>query len=284
MEGRTIVRFAFLAAFRNTKIPLPQILITHHISLTLSGAEYLVQMNNGRIALKGPVSELDKADITSELVEKAEEEDIDAVIEDEEGVAADAAAEPSTEEVAKPTASGKLVDEEVRETGRVKGKVYSTYLTASGWWTWGAIMFVLLFGRTFRESSSRLWVLPTPSCGISLLILGGAGVVDRIWFKLWGESVSFPPGFLEDAEPIFFPSPAQYAESSSIISHVFSFQADSITAVATGQSTANAFWGISAVRESFWRLPHLPSARDDVSFYLWGYFAICKLFFFVKNY
>lgn len=164
MEGRTIVRFAFLAAFRNTKIPLPQILITHHISLTLSGAEYLVQMNNGRIALKGPVSELDKADITSELVEKAEEEDIDAVIEDEEGAAADAAAEPSTEEVAKPTASGKLVDEEVRETGRVKGKVYSTYLTASGWWTWGAIMFVLLFGRTFRESSS-------PSLGSSNAVL-----------------------------------------------------------------------------------------------------------------
>ncbi|KAL8277960.1 hypothetical protein RQP46_009592 [Phenoliferia psychrophenolica] len=169
------------------------ILITHHITLTMSGADYLVQMLGGRIALQGPVDELDKSAITSELVEEPQEEqDIEAV--------AEVILEPAVEDPPTLTPSAKaaeaisednrLVKEEGRATGRVKLQVYKTYLSAGGWWTWIAIILLSILGQYSR-------------------------VVDRIWLKTWGESYNHssslyasalqqPHGFVVQAIPLDF--------------------------------------------------------------------------------
>jgi ABC-type glutathione transport system ATPase component len=151
MQGRTIVgRASSYPA--PADVPFAQILITHHITLCLSGSDYLVQMLGGRIALQGPVDELDKSAITSELVEEpVEEEDVDAVAEvalEPSPVTIEASAEaPTAEALAATSEDNKLVKEEARATGRVKILVYRTYLAAGGWWTW---LFIILFSISGR--------------------------------------------------------------------------------------------------------------------------------------
>ncbi|KAL8290163.1 hypothetical protein RQP46_003102 [Phenoliferia psychrophenolica] len=138
------------------------ILITHHITLTMSGADFLVQMLGGRIALQGPVDELDKSAITSELVEEPqEEEDVEAIAE----ATLEPAAEvpptetPSAEAAAATLENNKLVKEEGRATGRVKLQVYKTYLSAGGWWTWLAIILLSIIGRFSHVGAAVLQVI-----------------------------------------------------------------------------------------------------------------------------
>jgi hypothetical protein len=132
-------------------------------------------MSSGTIVLQGPVSELDKTQIVTEALN----DDKLVVAEEVQVDLADTKLEPSSvldslapTRVSSPVAPvkiksavGKLVEEEARATGRVKGKVYNTYLSAAGWDAWIMIVGLLLIGRALR-------------------------VVDRYWFKIWGESVS----------------------------------------------------------------------------------------------
>ncbi|GAA5873644.1 hypothetical protein JCM1840_002987 [Sporobolomyces johnsonii] len=228
------------------------VLVTHHISLCLGGSDYLVRVSDGRIAMQGAVADLDKSEITSELVEEdeeaadAEDEDvkeregtIDASDSKEvEHAATQALAPPSADTPAEssnstrapspaldassatPKVAGKLVEEEARATGRVKWKVYALYLGAAGLWTWIAIVGLIFAGRAFR-------------------------VADRWWFRLWGESYRVSNTLFFR---LFLPSQNQLALSAFDAQPV-----DSLT------------------------LPELPSASDHVGFYLTGYLVICLL-------
>ena len=157
----------------------------------MAGADYLVQMLGGRISLQGPVDELDKSAITSELVEEPQDE------ENVESVADKPSDLPVAEESASAPApalteneDNKLVKEETRATGRVKLQVYKTYLSAGGWWTWLAIILLSIIGRFSRTcSESEPAPIPVPA----IAHLSPAGVIDRIWLKIWGESVRFNP-------------------------------------------------------------------------------------------
>lgn len=57
---------------------------------------------------------------------------------------------------AKTTGDGRLIEEEVRATGRVKTSVYMTYLTAAGLLTWVVILILIIIGRVFRLGD-RYW-------------------------------------------------------------------------------------------------------------------------------
>lgn len=62
---------------------------------------------------------------------------------------------PSADE-ARVTANGtggKLIEEEKRAEGRVKGAVYGLYLKSAGYETWVAIVLLIFAGRAFREWS-----------------------------------------------------------------------------------------------------------------------------------
>lgn len=221
------------------------ILVTHHISLCLPGADYLVRLSAGRIEVQGLVSELDASEIALELQVEAEEEEaeqteVEEVIEQKKDGAEDAAKKalspptdsagesinptrapsPSGEALVAPKGSGKLVDEELRAEGRVKGKVYGLYLRAAGIETWVAIVLLIFAGRFFR--------------------LG-----DRWWFKIWGESYhsSHSTGF----GALFLPARQQMTLSG--------FEDGTVDLLS---------------------LPSLPSASDNVNPYLAIYGLICE--------
>ncbi|GAA6053022.1 hypothetical protein JCM3770_002387 [Rhodotorula araucariae] len=227
------------------------ILITHHISLCLGSADYLVRLSEGRVTLQGHVDELDTGDLTTELVEEddqageAEAADasekqlarsgkVDAQDPHEAEHAALAALAPSV--TATPGAStpvppapeatakrsGKLIEEEKRATGRVKWSVYNLYLRSAGYWTWAFMVALLFLGRAGR-------------------------VADRAYFRWWGES---------------------YRVEESLFFRMF--------LPLQGQIALTAFDAQSVA------LPHLhipspPSASDDVSFWIVGYTVICLL-------
>lgn len=166
-----------------------QILVTHHISLCLPGSHYLVRLSSGNIEMQGLVSELTSTELAAEYrLEKLEaaKEARDAAkaakkkTDDVEKAATkviegtDSAAQsqnptraptPEPADSSRRKGDGKLVQEEARAEGRVKWSVYRLYLSAAGYETWVLIVLLLLAGRGFR-------------------------VVDRVWFKYWGESVS----------------------------------------------------------------------------------------------
>ncbi|GAA5897295.1 hypothetical protein JCM8208_003781 [Rhodotorula glutinis] len=229
------------------------LLITHHISLCLSSADYIVRLSEGRVTLKGPVDELDKNELTTELIEDdvaaedAEQADDEAQklgkngkVDSKDpheaehaaalaalGPASSAGATPGTstpvpggETAAASKRSGKLIVEEKRATGRVKLSVYNLYLKSAGYYTWVFMVALLFIGRAGR-------------------------VADRAFFRWWGESYR-----VSDSLFMRFIMPTQ------------------------GQIA------LSAVDAQAYALPHVPSppsASDDVSFWIIGYTVICLL-------
>ncbi|KAH9854526.1 multidrug resistance-associated ABC transporter [Lenzites betulinus] len=148
------------------------ILVTHHVELVLPGAHYLVRMLDGRIDTQGTVEDLRNLGVLDMIVhvEEAEaqkDEQLAAAVGE-----ADSHADIDVEAVvehAQPTKDRakvrKLVEEEHRETGNVKWHIYSTYLKASSYWTWG-ILFSLI------------------------ILVQVLGVGEKFWIKIWGEAYS----------------------------------------------------------------------------------------------
>lgn len=127
-------------------------------------------MSSGQVETQGLVSDYDRSEFASELLDDAEEEaEVEALLKptvDPATTTETATVDSAAVVVASETkGDGKLVDEELRATGRVKWKVYKTYLSAAGWDAWAMIVILLLASRGFR-------------------------VVDRYVLKVWGESVS----------------------------------------------------------------------------------------------
>lgn len=223
------------------------ILATHHLSLVLPGAEYLVKMSSGDIVHAGLVSHLDDELVASDLLDEkasldAEEPVVEATV--VESVVGTRSATPvaavagAIEVVAAPkkqTGDGKLIEEEARATGRVKLSVYNTYLSAAGWDAW-------VRRSSVRDSLTRQILI------FALILIGRvARVGDRVWFKLWGES------YRSQALQLF-PS----------LRHSLAFQTTSELFLASNTTS-----GMGGFFDSF------PSATDDVNFYLYGYAAIC---------
>lgn len=159
-----------------------QILATHHLSLALPGADYLVKIASGQVAHQGYVNTLDRSIVAWDLLdEKNEISPVDAVVDialPTEGQLDSGAVTRIPSPVAgagvgvavgkdvKKTVDGKLIEEEVRATGRVKTSVYMTYLTAAGLFTWVVILGLIIIGRVFRLGD-RYWFKvrdSVPSC------------------------------------------------------------------------------------------------------------------------
>ncbi|BGP40114.1 hypothetical protein JCM10449v2_004072 [Rhodotorula kratochvilovae] len=135
------------------------ILITHHISVCLSSADYVVRLSEGRMTLQGHIDELDKGKLTTELVDEddkafeanavdaaekqlASDGKVDAKDPHKAEHAASAALAPSayaTPRTSTPVLrvakrSGKLIKEEKHATGGIKWRVYHLpiHLSVSG--------------------------------------------------------------------------------------------------------------------------------------------------------
>ncbi|KAJ7693236.1 P-loop containing nucleoside triphosphate hydrolase protein [Mycena rosella] len=122
------------------------VLVTHHVELVLPGAHYLVRMLDGRIDTQGTVKELRAQGVLDDI-------------------AHDAAVEVKKEElaVASETPADELVEDEHREEGGVKWKIYKSYLKASSYSIWGFLALLVLL--------------------IQLLSVG-----EKLWIKTWSEA------------------------------------------------------------------------------------------------
>ncbi|GAA5886210.1 hypothetical protein JCM16303_004461 [Sporobolomyces ruberrimus] len=218
------------------------VLVTHHISLCLPGAEYFVSLSEGRIEKQGRVADMDRLELQTELIEEDEEaEEAKEKDENEKKDLVDSSDPEQVENLAakvvpgttgtpeggeeaapKPAAAtkGKLVEEEARQTGRVKFSVYSLYLRSAGYATWTLIFLLILAGRIFR-------------------------VADRWWFRVWGESYHLSDSFFFR---MFLPQHHQMSLTS--------FDAQPFDTL---------------------RTPEFPSASEHVTFYLVGYGIICLI-------
>ncbi|KAJ2921432.1 hypothetical protein H1R20_g15658, partial [Candolleomyces eurysporus] len=143
------------------------ILVTHHITLCVPSAAYLVELKEGKILHQGTTEELRSRGLLQAIVEEEEKPfqeassshaPTDVNVDESKGFAA-----------ARPSGNGKLVEAEHRAEGRVSLRTYLTYIRAAGVSCW-IVTFLLLviirvinivnqvflakWGEAYEESSS----------------------------------------------------------------------------------------------------------------------------------
>ncbi|KAK0669314.1 P-loop containing nucleoside triphosphate hydrolase protein [Cercophora samala] len=140
-----------------------RILVTHHVALCEPKTKYLVELGDGGVLNAGLLSELRQGGALQKI--KSHEQSSEQIEADEsvtavnsEGSTDDDGNEDAGNTLAKvmsKTAARKFVEEESREKGAVKTRVYSAYLNASGgwiYWTVAAFVFSLTQGFTLGRS------------------------------------------------------------------------------------------------------------------------------------
>ncbi|KDQ63255.1 hypothetical protein JAAARDRAFT_29273 [Jaapia argillacea MUCL 33604] len=128
------------------------ILVTHHISLCLPIASYLVELGQGRVLHQGSIQELQDAGLLQKIVEIEED------IQPDEPVSAvtiladnEADSEVDDKEGKSPrVVNGKLIDAEYRAEGRVSLRTYMTYIHAAGIFSWILTIFLMLMIRVIN--------------------------------------------------------------------------------------------------------------------------------------
>jgi hypothetical protein len=135
LANRTVVSIVHLSYLYGILRYL-QILVTHHVELVLPGTYYLVRMLDGRIDTQGLVKDLQSRGLLDDITH---EESIEVHKEErnlEEQISS--AANPAsvdhgldTEIQGQVKRPRKFIEEEKREEGSVKWRIYKTYLKAS---------------------------------------------------------------------------------------------------------------------------------------------------------
>ncbi|KAI1811841.1 P-loop containing nucleoside triphosphate hydrolase protein [Poronia punctata] len=151
-----------------------RILVTHHVALCESTTKFLIELGNGGALHAGLVSELEETG-TLEQIKSHESAQLGRQQEDgreyEEATAVNSeqisqiGSETNNEPLAKvPSKSGqprKFVEDEKREEGAIKRKVYSAYLSYSGSYPfWAGAVFIFLLVQVLVVSRSwwlRIW-------------------------------------------------------------------------------------------------------------------------------
>ncbi|KAJ7107582.1 multidrug resistance-associated ABC transporter [Mycena epipterygia] len=133
------------------------VLVTHHVELVLPGAHYLVRMLDGRIDTQGTIKNLRAQGVLDDIAHDADVE----VKKEEVAVAAETSVDTTDAEPAKKPR--KLVEDEHREEGGVKWKIYKSYLKASSYTIWCFLALIVVVQQ--------------------LLSVG-----EKLWIKTWGEA------------------------------------------------------------------------------------------------
>ena len=126
------------------------ILVTHHISLCLPIASYLVELSDGRVVHEGTIQDLRGRGLLQNIV-KAEDhpqtavtDSLDAQDEVNEADLVDANGTDEVKLPKRPTANGKLIETEARAEGRVSLHSYLTYIRAAGIVCWILTIWLLI--------------------------------------------------------------------------------------------------------------------------------------------
>lgn len=153
-----------------------RILVTHHVTLVEPITKYLVELGEGTVLHSGLTSDLAE-DGTLELIKSHERAQPDFQYDDatdgptavnsedasieETGATDDLDQHANTLQKVPSKTARKFVEDEAREKGNVKARVYGTFLSSSGgWFFWGvcAILFVAFeAGNLGRNWWVRIW-------------------------------------------------------------------------------------------------------------------------------
>lgn len=135
-----------------------RILVTHHVNLCKSQTKYVVELGDGTIENEGLVSDLEEAGTLQKILSHeaaAEMRDIEeATIEEP----ADIQIGEVLKKVDSQKAAKKFIEDETREQGRVKTKIYAHYMQSSGGWPFWAIALVA-FSIMQCVATGRSWWL-----------------------------------------------------------------------------------------------------------------------------
>jgi hypothetical protein len=134
------------------------ILVTHHVSLCLPIAHYLVELADGRVLRQGTVKDLEESGLLQKVVE-AEDQDF----KEEEGTVAVEENEadslqPNVEPQNRIRSDGKLIEAEARAEGRVSWRTYVTYIRAAGISSWILTLLLMLLIRLVNISNQVRFV------------------------------------------------------------------------------------------------------------------------------
>ncbi|KAJ7651661.1 hypothetical protein DFH06DRAFT_1270538 [Mycena polygramma] len=125
------------------------ILVTHHITLCLPIANYLVELNQGRVLRQGSIKSFEESGVLQKVVEtedygfQEEEEEVIAVPADNEADSVSSEVQPTK----KARSNGKLIEAEARAEGRVSWRTYMTYIRAAGLPSWILTLLLMLLIR-----------------------------------------------------------------------------------------------------------------------------------------
>lgn len=114
-----------------------RILVTHHVNLCKSKTKYVVELGDGTVENEGLISDLEE---TGTLQKILSHEAVAAIEDDDEPtmVASEDSSDNEIGEVLKKVdskkAAKKFVEDETREEGRVKTRIYLNYMKSSGGW------------------------------------------------------------------------------------------------------------------------------------------------------
>ncbi|KJA28401.1 hypothetical protein HYPSUDRAFT_62031 [Hypholoma sublateritium FD-334 SS-4] len=121
------------------------VLVTHHISLCLPIASYLVELQKGTILYQGTIPELEEKGHLSHFI-KTEDEPFpspdsppETLLDGDNKLAPPLRREPAND--------GKLVEAEARAEGRVSLRSYVTYIKASGIFAWSLTLAIMTLIR-----------------------------------------------------------------------------------------------------------------------------------------
>ncbi|CAJ2500027.1 Uu.00g028800.m01.CDS01 [Anthostomella pinea] len=146
-----------------------RILVTHHVALCEPKTKYLVELGEGHVLNAGLMSDLDETGTLDQIKsheqvehDSQEEEDSTAVNSEQTSqIDSEQNGDPLVKTPSKTPEARKFVEEEGREKGAIKRKVYTTYLKYSGSWTfWIGAVVLFLFVQALTVGRSwwlRIW-------------------------------------------------------------------------------------------------------------------------------
>jgi ABC-type lipoprotein export system ATPase subunit len=159
-----------------------RILVTHHVALCKPKTQYVVELGDGTVENAGLVSDLEEAGTLQKILSHQETEA--EIQEDEEPTAVNSEESSDGEfgEVLKRVESKKavkkFVEDEAREQGRVKNRIYLDYMRASGGWPfWTLALFAFAALQviiTGEISMSKFWTIEAMLTIIPQAVHGGS--------------------------------------------------------------------------------------------------------------
>ncbi|KAI9642616.1 hypothetical protein NHQ30_009421 [Ciborinia camelliae] len=149
-----------------------RILVTHHVALCKAKAKYVVELGDGTVESAGLLSDLEEAGTLERII--SHEETPEQIAEDESPITVSESStvidpsessddeitngNPLAKVVSRKDDPKKFVQEETRERGNVKARVYGHYLKASGGWPFWTLVLIAFLGQQFLVTGRSWWL------------------------------------------------------------------------------------------------------------------------------